>query len=79
MDTIAKEKTNMTNEELNRRADEVFCLDEGDYVISVDGDTRATRVRMVDVNGCEFDLMPDMSERPQALDYLLGKRDDFDD
>ena len=69
----------MTQSELNKRANEVFLLDEGDCVIDVSGDTHCTRVRMVDKNFYEFDLMPDMSERPQALDYLLGKRDDFND
>lgn len=70
----------MTQEELQRRADEVFCLDEGDVIVSVDGDTKATRVRIYNENSnLEWDLMPDMSERPQALDYLLGKRDDFND
>lgn len=70
----------MSLEELNQRADKVFCLDEGDVVVSVDGDTKSTRVRMFNENsGLEWDLMPDMSERPQALDYLLGKRNDFND
>lgn len=69
----------MTYEELNRRADEVFLLDEGDEVISVSGDINCCRIRMIDKDGLEFDLMPDMTERPQALDYLLGKRDDFND
>jgi len=66
-------------EELNRRADEVFLLDDGDEVISVDGEGDCVRVRMVDANFCEFDLMPDMSERPEALAYLKGERDDFND
>lgn len=69
----------MEFDELNKRANEVFCLDEGDYVIEVSGNTHSTRVRMIDKNYCEFDLMPDMSNRLQALDYLLGKRDNFND
>ena len=70
----------MEQTELNRRADEVFCLDEGDVVISVSGDINATRVRIYNENsGLEWDLLPDMSDRPQALDYLLGKRNDFND
>ena len=32
--------------ELQKRADEVFCLDEGDLVISVDGEKDSTRIRM---------------------------------
>ena len=66
-------------EELNRRADEVFCLDEGDEIISVEGEGDRVKVRMVDKDGLEFDLMPDMTKRPQALAYLKGERNDFDD
>ena len=33
-------------EELQKRADEVFCLDEGDLVISVEGEKNSTRIRM---------------------------------
>jgi hypothetical protein len=66
-------------EELNKRADEVFLLDEGDQVISVDGEGDCVRVRMIDKDGLEFDLMPDMTDRPQALAYLKGERNDFND
>ena len=66
-------------EELNKRADEVFLLDEGDEIISVDGEGDCVRVRMIDKDGLEFDLMPDMTERPQALAYLKGERNDFND
>ena len=67
-------------EKLQQRAEEVFCLDEGDLVISVDGEGNSTRVRIYnEISGLEWDLMPDMTERPEALDYLMGKRDDFND
>jgi hypothetical protein len=66
-------------EELNKRADEVFLLDDGDEVISVDGEGDCVRVRMIDKDGLEFDLMPDMTERPEALAYLKGERNDFND
>ena len=66
--------------ELNKRADEVFLLDEGDMVISVDGEKDATKVRMYnEISGLEWDLMPDMTERPEALAYLKGERGDFHD
>ena len=66
--------------ELQKRADEVFCLDEGDLVISVDGEKDSTRVRMYnEISGLEWDFMPDMIERPEALAYLKGERDDFND
>lgn len=70
----------MTQKELQARAEEVFCLDKGDVVVDVSGDKRATRVRIFnEINGLEWDLMPDMNERPQALAYLMGERNDFND
>ena len=66
--------------ELNKRADEVFLLDEGDMVISVDGEKDSTKVRMYnEISGLEWDLIPDMTERPEALAYLKGERGDFND
>ena len=66
--------------ELQKRADEVFCLDEGDLVISVDGEKDSTRVRMYnEISELEWDLLPDMTERPEALAYLKGERGDFND
>ena len=67
-------------EKLQQRAEEVFLLDEGDLIISVDGEGNNTRVRMFnEITGLEWDLMPDMTERPQALAYLKGERNDFND
>lgn len=67
-------------EELNKRANEVFLLDEGDLVISVDGEKDSTRIRMYnEISGLEWDLLPDMTERPEALAYLKGERGDFND
>ncbi len=67
-------------EELNKRADEVFCLDEGDLIVSVDGENDSTRVRIYnEISGLEWDLMPDMTDRPEALAYLKGERDNFND
>ena len=66
--------------ELQKRADEVFCLDEGDLVISVDGEKDSTRIRMYnEISELEWDLLPDMTERPEALAYLKGERGDFND
>ena len=66
--------------ELQKRANEVFLLDEGDLVISVDGEKDSTRIRMYnEISGLEWDLLPDMTERPNALLYLKGKRGDFND
>ena len=66
--------------ELQKRANEVFLLDEGDLVISVDGEKDSTRIRMYnEISGLEWDLLPDMTERPEALEYLRGDRGDFND
>ena len=66
--------------ELQKRADEVFCLDDGDLVISVDGEKDSTRIRMYnEISGLEWDLLPDMTERPEALLYLKSERNDFND
>ena len=66
--------------ELQKRADEVFCLDEGDLIISVDSEKDSTRIRMYnEISGLEWDLLPDMTERPEALEYLRGDRGDFND
>ena len=73
-------QNNLNLDELNKRADEVFLLDEGDKVISVDGEGDCVRVRMYnDKTMLEWDLMPDMTERPEALAYLKGERNDFND
>ena len=66
--------------ELQKRANEVFLLDEGDLIISVDGEKDSTRIRMYnEISGLEWDLLPDMTERPEALAYLKGERGDFND
>ena len=66
--------------ELQKRANEVFLLDEGDLVISVDGEKDSTRIRMYnEISELEWDLLPDMTERPEALAYLKGERGDFND
>ena len=71
-------KINFT--ELQKRANEVFLLDEGDLVISVEGEKNSTRIRMYnEISGLEWDFMPDMTERPEALAYLKGERGDFND
>ena len=66
--------------ELQKRAEEVFCLDEGDLIIAVSGEKDSTRIKMYnEISGLEWDFMPDMTERQQALLYLKGERDDFND
>ena len=79
------ETSNLDQEELNKRAGEVFDLRIGDYVYDVcvedDGSVRIPMRELSDLDGdwVDFDYLPDMTERQQALEYLMGKRDDFND
>ena len=79
------ELSNLSQEELNKRAEEVFDLSIGDYIYDVivedDGSVRIPMRELSDVDGdyLDFDYLPDMTERPEALDYLMGKRDNFND
>lgn len=76
-------KTNLSLDELNKRAGEVFELQEGDYIYSVEvkDDEVIVNMEEVDEKGriVNFDYKPDMTDRPDALDYLLGLRNDFND
>ena len=79
------ETSNLDQEELNKRAGEVFDLRIGDYVYDVcvedDGSVRIPMRELSDLDGdyVDFDYLPDMKDRQEALEYLMGKRDDFDD
>lgn len=75
----------MTQTEFNKRCDEVFESREGDeyyYVEEVFSDGRVSiAMSELDEDGDRtvFFYEPDMSERPEALAYLLGQRDYFND
>ena len=80
-------RTTLTEKELNKRAAEVFELQEGDYIydVIVDDDGKVL-VNMEEVGSKQegfrivnFNYEPNMSERSEALAYLLGERDDFND
>ena len=78
------EQSILDQEELNKRADEVFDLRIGDYIyeVIIDDDSQVVvPMRELDQDGdyVNFKYRPDMTERPEALDYLMGKRDDFND
>ena len=78
------EQSILDQEELNKRADEVFDLHIGDYIydVIIDDDSQVVvPMRELDQDGdyVDFKYRPDMTERPEALDYLMGKRDDFND
>lgn len=77
-------RTKCNYEELNKRASEVFELQEGDiiYDVTVENDNVIIEMSEIDqYSGRDiiFDYKPDMTERPEALDYLLGNRDNFND
>ena len=79
-------KSTLNEFELNERANEVFELYTGDYVYSVtvqdDGRVQVLMDEAAEGSSTKkvlFNYEPDMTDRPQALDYLLGRRDDFND
>ena len=74
-----KKKTKLHYEELNKRVNEVFDMNEGEkcYGLFVE-DNGTVRVCLED-SDFVFDYLPDMSERPEALQYLMGERDSFSD
>ena len=76
--------TSLTVDELNKRCEEVFELQVDDFIYDVSVDDKGTvyvNMSEVDEDGNTniFDYLPDMTERPEALEYLLGERDDFTD
>lgn len=75
-----KKKTKLHYEELNKRVNEVFDMNEGEkcYGLFVE-DTGTVRVCLEDSDLNVFDYLPDMTERPEALQYLMGERDSFSD
>jgi len=77
----------LNQEEFEKRCDEVFDTKLGEeyYGIRIEDDGRVC-IEMGETGTKEeqfawvyFDYEPDMTERPEALDYLMGKRDDFND
>ena len=71
--------------EINRRCDQVFNMNASDFVWGVyltsDGQLL---VEMEEINeegesSGIFNYEPDMTERPEALAYLMGERNDFND
>lgn len=73
-------KTKLNYEELNKRIDEVFFMNEGEtcYDLFIE-DNGTVRVCLEDGESNIFDYLPNMSERPEALQYLMGERDTFSD
>ncbi len=78
------ERTILSQEELNKRCAEVFELQEDDYIFGLYiDDTHTVKVLMSEVDHSGqtffFEYIPDMTDRPEALDYLMGDRNDFND
>lgn len=78
------EQSILDQEELNKRADEVFDLRIGDYIydVIIEDDSQVVipmRELSDDGDYVDFKYKPDMTDRPEALDYLMGKRDNFND
>lgn len=74
----------MTQQEFNKRCNDVFDTQEGEEYYSIHiVENKYVVINMSETdnkgNMVVFDYCPNMIERPQALDYLLGKRDDFND
>ena len=76
----------LSPEELQRRCEEVFSMNDGDEVYSIRIENGEVIIEMGEVGTKQegfkwvyFDYKPDMSERPKALDYLMGIRDNFND
>ena len=85
---LGRRDTILPFEEFNKRCKEVFVtFDNGEefHYIKVDQDGTVhihMAERMIDETGVywrHFFIEPDMTYRPAALDYLLGKRDNFSD
>ena len=75
--------TSLSPRALSRRAALVFDLMPGERVHDVeirdDGQTYVSMSEMWEGERIPFYYVPDMSDRPQALAYLMGDADRFDD
>ena len=77
----------LSGQEFDKRAQEVFSPEYETVYIAIEADGTEAKVYAVERDGDDDeDMYPldatyifDMSSRPQALDYLLGNRDDFND
>jgi hypothetical protein len=71
-------------DEINRRCSEVFDMQEDDFVWGIYLDNDQLLIEMEEINeegesSGIFNYEPNMEERPEALAYLMGERDDFND
>ena len=75
----------LSQEEFEKRCTEVFETQEDEeYYLIYINDNNQVCIEMCEVEpktGCWvcFEYNPNMEDRPEALDYLMGKRNDFND
>jgi hypothetical protein len=77
----------LSGQEFDKRAQEVFLPEYETVYSAIEVEGTDAKVYATEVDGDDDeDMYPlsalyifDMSSRPQALDYLLGNRDDFND
>lgn len=76
-------ETTLNAKEIQERCEKVFAAEEGDVFYNIIVEDGRTEIPMdeIDEDGypCSFIFEPNMSERPEALAYLLGERNDFND
>lgn len=74
----------LSQKEFNKRCYEVFEPLDGDefYFIEING-CGVVEIQMTEKDGDGDDMVvtyiPDMTDRPHALAYLMGERNNFDD
>ena len=78
------ERSKLNQEELKTRCEKVFFFENNEkvYDVTIDkNETVGVYLSDTDSDGEEyfFTYLPDMTERPEALDYIMGRRDDFND
>lgn len=76
-------ETTLNAKEIQKRCEKVFAAEEGDIFYNIIVEDGRTEIPMdeIDEDGYprSFIFEPNMSERPEALAYLLGERNDFND
>lgn len=77
----------LSQEDFQKRCEEVFDTQDGEeyYGIRIEDDGQIyievgeTGTKEEGFAWVYFDYKPDMTDRPEALAYLMGDRDDFND
>jgi len=76
-------KTTLNGKEIQERCEKVFVAEEDDFFYDIIIEDGRVKIPMgtIDEDGYPYSFVfePNMSERPEALAYLLGERNDFND